>query len=252
MKIALIGYGKMGQAVEKISPNLGARVVARINSNAQEAEWKGIENADVCIDFSHPGAILRNIKKVAQFHKPIVIGTSGWYDQIEIVKALVEEYDLGLIYAQNFSLGMNLFIRIVAEAAKLMDQIDDYDVALSEIHHRGKVDSPSGTAYAIADTLLKNISRKKKINCNINEGKIDAEELHVSSVRIGAVPGTHTVIFDSNWDTITLTHRARNRSVWAHGALEAAKWIQNKKGFFNINDMVEVLTSLHPEKSMGE
>jgi len=242
VKVALIGYGKMGQAVEKITPSLGVEVVARIDLKATEAEWNAIENADVCIDFSHPDAVISNIKQAGPFHKPIVIGTSGWYDKMEIVKALVKEYDLGVIYAQNFSLGMHLFIQIVTEAAKLLDHIDDYDVALSEIHHRQKVDSPSATASAIADALLKTMSRKKTINGNLSDGQIGAEELHVSSVRVGTVPGTHTVLFDSPQDTITLTHQAHDRSVWAHGALKAAEWMQNKKGFFTINDMMEVLT----------
>lgn len=186
--------------------------------------------------------MVSHVKKAAQFHKPIVIGTSGWYDQMESIREMAQEYNLGIIYAQNFSLGMNLFIRMLTEAAKLMNHVDAYDVALSEIHHRQKVDSPSGTACAIADVLLQNISRKTRVNCNLGEGKLETEELHVSSIRVGAVPGTHTVIFDSDQDTITLTHQAHDRSVWARGALEAGRWIQNKKGFFSINDMMEELT----------
>lgn len=242
MKVALIGYGKMGQAIEKMAPTLGAEIVARIHSNSLEAEWNAIFNAEVCIDFSHPDAVIDNIKRLARYQKPIVIGTSGWYDQMEMVKKLVEKFELSMIYAQNFSMGMNLFIRMVEEAAKCIDPIETYDVALSEIHHRQKVDCPSGTACALADVLLKNIGRKRTINANLCVGKIDPEELHVSSVRVGTVPGTHSVIFSSNQDTITLTHQAHDRSVWAQGALEAAKWIQKKKGLFTFDQMMEALS----------
>lgn len=252
IKIALIGYGKMGQVIDNIASSFGAEIVARIDPNTQKAEWdditgEALANADVYIDFSHPDAVLDTIKKLGPFHKPLVIGTTGWYDQMEEVAALVEKYDLGVIYAQNFSLGMDLFVRIVEEAASLISNIGNYDVALSEIHHRHKVDSPSGTARVIAEVLLKNTPHKTKINHDLGEDKIEPDELHISSVRVGTVPGTHTVIFNSDQDTITLTHQAHNRSAWAQGALEAAKWIQNKKGLFNMNDMMEALTCNSPE-----
>lgn len=242
MKIALIGYGKMGQTIEKLAPTLDMEVVSRIDPTAKEADWsavtdEAVANVDVCIDFSHPNAVVDNIKAALQRQRPIVIGTTGWYEQIDEVKNLTHESGLGVVYAQNFSLGMNLFTRIVEEAAKLIDHMDDYDVAISEIHHNKKVDTPSGTALSLAEALLENIARKIKIKSD--GGEINPEELHVSSVRVGKVPGTHTVVFDSERDTITLTHQAHHRSAWAKGALEAAKWIQNKKGLFSLNDMMK-------------
>ncbi|MGA8165066.1 MAG: 4-hydroxy-tetrahydrodipicolinate reductase [Waddliaceae bacterium] len=238
MKVALIGYGKMGQTVEAIAPTVQVDVVARLRSKSTEVDWRAIEKADACIDFSHPDAVVGHIERAARFQIPMVIGTTGWYRHMDKVKAMVNDYGLGIIYAQNFSLGMNLFIRVVAEAARLLNRFDGYDVAVSEMHHRRKVDSPSGTAYAIAEALMRNMSRKHTIHDNCNERK-QPDALHISSLRVGSVPGTHTVIFDSLHETMTLTHQAHDSSAWAEGALEAAKWIQNKKGFFDMNAMME-------------
>lgn len=243
MKVGLIGYGRMGRILEKLAPDLSMEVVTCIDSHSSDSDWNEIKNVDVCIDFSHPKAVVSNVQKASCFCKSIVIGTSGWYDEIEAVKELVDKHKLGIIYAQNFSLGMNLFIQIVAEAARLMNHMNDYDVALFEVHHRKKIDSPSGTACALSDAILQNVDRKTRVNSNCIDRAINNDELHVSSIRVGSVPGTHTVIFNSAQDTITLTHQAHDRSVWARGALEAAKWIQNRKGFFHINDMMEELTS---------
>ncbi|MBN4067011.1 4-hydroxy-tetrahydrodipicolinate reductase [Simkania negevensis] len=239
MKVALLGYGKMGQAIEKKAPDMGIEVVARIRSNATKAEWEAVEAADVCIDFSHPDALVGNMEKALLLQKPAVVGTTGWYSDIDHIQALVTKHNLGIIYAQNFAMGINLFMQIVAKAAQLIDGFNHYDVAVTETHHRHKVDSPSGTAHTIADLLLENICRKEKICTELNGKKIAPNELHVSAIRLGAVPGTHTVIFNSDHDTITLTHQAHDRSIWAHGALEAAKWIRSKKGLFHINDMIE-------------
>lgn len=224
MKVALIGYGKMGCAIEKIASTSGIKIVARIDSNSSEAEWNKIAQSDVCIDFSHPDCLFSHLEKTKKFKKPIVVGTTGWYDQMDFVQAFIEKNDLSFIYAQNFSLGMHLFMDVVSKAAKLINSNLHYDVALSEIHHRHKLDAPSGTAHKLADILIENIDRKSNIN--------------ISSMRVGSVPGTHTVIFNSDHDTITLTHEAHDRSMWALGAIDAAKWIQNKKGFFTMSDMM--------------
>ena len=244
IKVALIGYGKMGQIIDNIAPVCGAEIVSRIDPKAPKANWKDINEeslaaADVCIDFSHPDAVLNTLKKIAPSHKPVVIGTTGWYDHMGQVQDIVDKFGLGVIYAQNFSVGMNLFMKIVQNAGKLINGCANYDVAVSEIHHNQKIDSPSGTARAIANILLENNSRKKKLNCHLGNEKIAPDELQVSSVRVGTVPGTHTVLFNSEQDTITLTHQAHHRTAWAEGALTAAKWIRNKKGFYNITDMME-------------
>jgi len=242
MKIALIGYGKMGQAIEKIASRHDVEIVSRIDPKAPEADWKkvsgkAVAHADVCIDFSHPNAVLHNIKETLHLQKPIVVGTTGWQKHLETVKVLAEESRVGVVYADNFSLGMSFFAKIVEAAGKLIDPLEDYDVAISEVHHNQKIDTPSGTALSLAHLLLNAIERKTSIKSD--GGKVNPEELHISSVRVGKVPGTHSVIFDSEQDTITLTHQAHNRGAWAQGALQAAKWVQNRKGLFHINDMME-------------
>lgn len=233
MKIVQIGHGKMGQLVEKLALSQEIEVLACFSS--ERADWDVVQQADVCIDFSHPDAVITHVEKVAERGKPLVVGTSGWYDNMEAVKSMVARFQTGLIFAQNFSLGMHLFLGIVKKAAELVNQAESYDIALSEIHHRQKVDSPSGTAFGIADILLEKINRKKSLSCS---GQVADDEISVSSLRVGTVPGTHQVVFDSNQDTITLSHEAHDRTAWARGALEAAKWIQGKKGFFTIEDML--------------
>ena len=239
MRIAMIGNGKMGQSILKAALESGVEVVICLNSQSKEQDWDKIKEVDVCIDFSHPEAVLNNIKKVATFDKPMVIGTTGWYEELLAVQAFVEENNLALIYAHNFSIGMNIFMQIVANATKLINELDYYDIALSETHHKEKVDSPSGTALALGDMILKNVSRKKGIQTNLSEKKKDNDALYILSHRFGSVCGEHTVTIDSDQDSMTLSHRAHNRSVWAYGALKAAEWIQNRKGFFNIKDMLE-------------
>lgn len=225
MKIALIGYGKMGKAIDQIATNMDVTVVTRINRTSE----KSIDQADVCIDFSHPDAFFDHIKWLASKKKPIVVGTTGWYHHMDHIKSIVEKEQIGLIWAENFSLGMNLFLQIVDMASDLINHYPNYDAAISEIHHLQKADSPSGTAIALANVLSK----------NIRHNEISQENLHISSTRVGKVPGTHSVIFDSDYDTITLTHQARDRTMWAEGALHAAKWIKNKKGMYHITDMLK-------------
>ena len=232
MNIAIIGYGKMGHEIEKAAKARGINVVSIIDPNAADATHKSIDenslkNADVCIDFTNPDAAVGNIKKISKFRKNIVVGTTGWQGNIGEVKKIVKSRRIGFIYASNFSIGVNIFFRIVENAAKIMNSIDDYDVFGYELHHRKKLDSPSGTAKSIEKILVGNIKRKK--------------EVHFASVRAGSIPGTHAVGFDSSADTIELKHTARNREGFALGAIMAAEWIKNKKGFYNIDDMMKEL-----------
>ena len=207
MKIALIGYGKMGKAIEKL---VSGDIVAKITSRSS---WEGVEKADVCIDFSHPEAVMENMKKVAALNKPAVIGTTGW--DLQELRSLVKREELGVIYAHNFSIGMHHFLSVVEKAAQ---ELRAYDVAISEMHHKQKVDAPSGTAHLIAHACQRDVP--------------------ISSLRVGTIPGTHSVIFDSQQDTITLTHQAHDRTAWALGAIEAAQWIQGKKGLFTLKEML--------------
>ena len=232
MNIAIIGYGRMGQEIEKIARNRGINIQSIIDPNAKNATHgeineKSMKNVDVCIDFTRPDAVLENIKRISKFRKNIVVGTTGWYDRLDEARKIVKNADIGLIYAPNFSIGVNIFFRIVENAAKIMDKFDDYDVFGYELHHSKKLDSPSGTAKAIEKILAQNIRRKKEIN--------------FTSVRSGNIPGTHAVGFDSTADTIELKHVARNREGFAAGALMAAEWIRNKKGFYSIDDMMNGL-----------
>lgn len=239
MKIALIGYGKMGKLIEEIALQNEHKIVARINSNSPITK-ENLNNADVCIDFSAPKNFIENIKKLASLGQTVVVGTTGWYDQIDLVKDLVERYKIGFLYAPNFSIGVNIFLKIVKEASLLINQFDEYDVGGFEIHHNQKKDSPSGTAKSIAGLLVDHLDKKKTIVYDRVDREIQEDELAFASIRSGCNPGEHSVIFDSNADTISLTHRARNREGFAKGAIVAAEWLQNKKGFYTINDLLKV------------
>lgn len=222
MKIALIGYGKMGKLIEQLAQHKHHEIVARINSTSSPTP--SLSQADVWIDFSRPECAIDNIKLAIKYNKPIVVGTTGWYDQLAQVEQLVKNSDIGFLYASNFSIGVNLFYEIVAQAAALLQPFQNYDVALAEVHHNQKLDSPSGTARTIAQHIVANMPRKSNLD--------------IASTRCGRVPGTHTVYFDSAEDTIILSHEARNREGFAQGALIAAEWLKDKKGFYTLNDML--------------
>ncbi len=228
MKIALIGYGKMGKMLEQAALAGGHSVIAIIDPNCSPHTTISAEtlaDAEVCIDFSHPKHALQNIKQVCALKKNLVIGTTGWYEHLPEARQMVERSGIGFIHAPNFSIGVALFTKIVAQAAAIMDAFDNYDVAGLEIHHSQKIDTPSGTAKQIMANLHKHMPhRKNEISC--------------ASLRIGSEPGTHAVLFDSPADTITLTHAARNRDGFVQGALAAATWLEGKKGFFTLDDML--------------
>lgn len=239
MKIALIGYGKMGRMVEEAVLKKGHTVIAKIGTqgNFQEITPSSIGQADICIDFSHPSCIIDNIRQVAQLRKNLVVGTTGWDDQIDIVKGIVKQSQIGLLYSPNFSLGVLLFRRIVAEAASLINRFADYDIGIMESHHNKKADSPSGTAHAIAKILLERIQRKNRLVYDAAQGQLAPEDIHVASIRCGSIPGTHEVLFDSHVDKITLKHEARSREGFAEGAVTAAEWLKGKQGFYTIDDL---------------
>jgi 4-hydroxy-tetrahydrodipicolinate reductase len=243
IKIALIGYGKMGQVIEKLAKERGHEIKAIIDPYSKEAEKdineKTLEDVDVCIDFSHPDVVIENIKKIAALKKNIVVGTTGWYDQMDEVKKIVEENKIGLIWSGNFSIGVNAFFKIVENSAKIFNNLEDYDVLATEYHHKNKADSPSGTAKMIGDILIKNIDRKEKLVFDKMDKKIEDNELHIASVRGGSIPGIHSVLFDSPQDTIEIIHTARGREGFATGAVMAAEFIKNKKGFYSINDLMD-------------
>lgn len=223
MKIALIGYGKMGQMIEKIAISRGHVIIARINSN--QWDMNALQSADTCIEFTQPDCVLENIQKLAELKKEVVIGTTGWHDKVNEIQSIVKKNQIGALYSSNFSIGINLLIEILAHASKVMDAFDEYDIAGVDYHHNKKKDSPSGTAMEIAKTIEKNMKRIDKVP--------------FSSIRCGSIPGTHTVLFDSPCDTISITHEARNREGFALGAIQAAEWLRGKKGLYTFADCMQ-------------
>jgi 4-hydroxy-tetrahydrodipicolinate reductase len=234
MKIALIGFGKMGRQIESVAREQGD-VIARVFDSKHPVTAEALSDADVCIEFSTPDAVLRNIRAAAEARHDIVVGTTGWDQHLGEIRTAVKES--GLLYSSNFSLGMNIFFRVVKRAAELMNRAPDYDPYIQEIHHRQKVDSPSGTALSLARVLLGAIDRKKEILTGLPNGKIDPGMLHVSSTRAGVIAGTHTVAFDSDADLIELRHMAKSRRGFALGALTAARWLRGRKGVYTMDDV---------------
>jgi len=234
MRIALIGYGKMGKEIEAAAVAAGDTIVQKFDID-RPADAASLAGADVCIEFSTPDTVVGNIKMALQAQKDIVVGTTGWYDHLPEVKKLAVQS--GLLYSANFSVGVNMYFRIVAAAAELMRNAPDYDTYVHELHHRQKADSPSGTALRLADILLKRIERKKSIATHRMDGKISPEALHVTSTRVGTFAGTHTVGFDSEADLIEITHTARSRRGFALGALRAAHWLHGRKGVYTMDDV---------------
>jgi 4-hydroxy-tetrahydrodipicolinate reductase len=245
MNISLIGYGKMGREIEQISAQRNVTIkqifTTKNNVRGLGLTKQSLNGTDVCLEFTTPSACIDNIEACAEAGKNIVVGTTGWYDKLEDVKKLVKAKKIGLLYSSNFSLGMNIFYHIVSHAAHLMDKFNLYDAAVNETHHKGKTDSPSGTALAIGQILIQNMHTKKEILRETPHKQIKAEQLHVTSTRIGNVVGNHRVVFDSEADTVELVHNAKNRSGFALGALCAAEWLKGKKGVFTMKD---VFTSL--------
>ncbi|PLW80086.1 4-hydroxy-tetrahydrodipicolinate reductase [Candidatus Woesearchaeota archaeon] len=245
MRIGIVGYGKMGQMIASIARDRNIDVVI-VDPNHDDADHSLLRDApsdtfNVAIDFTNPEVIIDNIRFYCDNNINAVIGTTGWYENINEVRELVERSNIGLIWASNFSTGVNLFFRIIENASKLINIFDEYDIAGHEFHHNQKLDSPSGTARSIANILINNIDRKSNAVFDIIDRKIGDDELHFSSTRLGSVPGTHSVFFDSDADTIELKHVARNRMGFASGAVHASVWITGKKGFFGIEDMMNEL-----------
>ena len=243
LKIALIGYGQMGKLIEQLAQDNDCEIVAVIDPLlGNEITLQTVAEADVCIEFSSPNAAFSNIKKLIELGKSVVTGTTGWYDELDKIKLLVEERGTGLIYGSNFSVGMNLFFSIIENTAKLMNQAEDYDLYGLEMHHKKKKDSPSGTAKVLSEIILKNIDRKTLTQYEKLDRKIEENEFHFTSIRSGDIPGMHSISFDSEADTIELKHTARNRNGLALGAIKAAKWINNKTGFYNFsNNLNEII-----------
>lgn len=250
MKIALVGLGKMGTEVQNLVEESGTHQVVSISYKQSlpfsgekgknpfgNLDKKGISKADVVIDFTSPEVVVSTIKEITKMGKNMVIGTTGWYDQMDQVKELVEKSNIGLIYGSNFSIGANIFFQIVGFASALASKFGSYDVGGFEIHHTGKKDSPSGTAKKIASIIMENFPAKKKLETGRLDRQIEKNELHFASLRVGRNPGYHEVTFDSQADEVKLSHSAHGRRGFAQGALVAAEFINDKKGFYSFDEV---------------
>jgi len=238
MKIALIGYGKMGKAIEEILLQKGHEVVLRITSqNTSDMITANLQNADVAIEFTSPHSAVQNIKKCLDAGVPVVSGSTGWLQQWNEVKQYCEEKSGALLYASNFSIGVNLFFELNTYLAQLMAPYDDYDVLLEEIHHTGKKDAPSGTAITLAEQILQHSLYKKQW---INEDAKTKEELAIISKRIDPAPGTHKIKYTSEIDDIEIVHTAHNRKGFAAGAVLAASFLKGKKGIYSMKDVLSL------------
>lgn len=235
MKIALIGYGKMGKTIEHIAKKRGHEIVSIIDLNNQDDfDSDAFKSADVAIEFTIPQKAIENYKKSFTAGVPVVSGTTGWNDRLAEIKSEVEKNNYTLFWTSNFSLGMNIFMAVNKHLASIMNKFPEYNVEITEVHHIHKLDAPSGTAITLAETILENIERKnewvKKTENNIGE-------LTIKSIREGEVPGIHTVQYESQVDSISITHDAKSRDGLAYGAVLAAEFIVGKKGFFGMDDL---------------
>jgi len=244
MKIALLGYGKMGKIIEKIATDRKHEIVLKIDyDNQHELTTENLQKAEVAIEFSTPSSVRSNISHCLDTGTPIVVGTTGWYKNLPEVKEECEQKDGTLLYASNFSVGVNIFFYVNKVLAKLMNNYPYYDVQVEEIHHTQKLDSPSGTGITIAEGIIENLDAKNSwVNVLVSDDNnvddnLKSDELLIESHRIDNVPGTHTVIYDSEVDTIEFKHTAHNRNGFALGAVLAAEWVHNKKGLHSIQDM---------------
>lgn len=232
MKIALLGYGKMGKVIERIALERGHEIVMR---KAGKDSFEGLENADVAIDFSVPDAAISNISTCLNSNMPVISGTTGWLDNYDKMVSLCEEKNGAFIYGSNFSLGVNIFFELNDHLAKIMAKFDQYKVAMEEVHHTQKLDAPSGTAITLAKGIIDNSDYSSWALENAKE-----DEILIDAKRIENVPGTHSVFYNSEVDTIEIKHTAHSRDGFALGAVIAAEWIQDKKGVFTMKDVLDL------------
>ena len=233
MKIALLGYGKMGKVIEKIALARGHEIVLRKSSSDS---FDGIENADVVIEFSVPNAAVNNITTALNAGIPVVSGTTGWLDDYHKMADLCEQKNTAFIYGSNFSLGVNIFFELNNYLAKMMSKFNQYQVKMEEIHHTQKLDAPSGTAISLANSIISN----SQYNSWTLDENTECNQIFIDAQRIENVPGTHTVFYDAAVDTIAMKHIAHNREGFAIGAVIAAEWILNKKGVFTMKDVLDL------------
>ena len=237
MNISLIGYGKMGKTIEKIALERGHSVVCKIDIDNQNAfESENFRASDVAIEFTSPATAVANIRKAFEAGVPVVSGTTGWTDKLAEIKKQVETEGYSLLWSSNFSLGMNVFFALNNYLAKIMNKFPSYNVLMEEVHHIHKLDAPSGTAITLAEDIIANVERKKAW---VKGDQKSAEEIAIYSIREGEVPGTHSIMYESDFDSIIMTHEAKNRDGLALGAVLAAEFLAGKKGFYTMKDVLK-------------
>jgi len=232
MKIALLGYGRMGKEIEKIAISRGHEIVIKKDIH----DTIDMNLADVAIDFSVPSAAFENISNCIKNKVPVISGTTGWLDKYQEVSLLCEKEKGAFIYASNFSLGVNIFFELNKQLAKMMHSLEDYTISLEEIHHTKKLDAPSGTAITLAEGIIENSSKK---NWELGESASE-ENIPIIAKRVSEVPGTHTVWYESEVDTLEIKHTAHSRKGFALGAVVAAEWIVGKTGVFSMKDVLNI------------
>jgi 4-hydroxy-tetrahydrodipicolinate reductase len=236
MNIAIIGYGKMGKEIERIAIERGHQVTLKINSqNASEFTFDNLKTVDAAIEFTNPDLAVNNINTCIAADVPVVVGTTGWYESFNEVRENVIQNEGSLLYATNCSIGVNLFFKLNKYLAKLMNNHNDYDVKMEEIHHTEKLDAPSGTAISLAEGVIDNLLKK---DVWVKGDSHSKNQLGINSKRIDNVPGTHEVTYTSEIDDIEIKHTAHNRQGFALGAVVAAEYISDKKGIFTMEDVL--------------
>lgn len=236
MKIALIGYGKMGKIIERIAVERGHEITAVFNSSIPFSENVSVE-ADVAIEFTRPDQVIKNIEFAIKKQLPIVIGTTAWYEHINYVKNLVHESNGTLLHASNFSLGVNIFQRLTEELSRLIAPYPEYQLSIEETHHVQKLDAPSGTAVSLANAIIANHKQYQNWKLGPTE---DKQKIPISAHRIPDVPGTHVVKAACSIDTISLSHEAHNRDGFALGSILAAEFLLGKRGMFTMQDVLKL------------
>lgn len=232
MKIALLGYGKMGKVIEKIALERGHQIVLKKGS---QDSFEGLLEADVAIDFSLPNVAVENISECLNHSIPVISGTTGWLEHYDEMVKLCNENNGSFIYGSNFSLGVNIFFELNEYLAKMMKNLAQYKVSMEEIHHTQKLDAPSGTAISLAEGIIKNSEYK---NWTLENPTKD--EILIDAKRIGTVPGTHSIFYDSSVDQIEIKHTAHSREGFALGSIVAAEWLVGKKGVFTMKDVLGI------------
>lgn len=240
MNIALIGYGKMGKVIEKIAISRGHKISAVINS-ANPIESVDFSNTDIAIDFSTPATVVEHIHFMLDLKIPLVVGTTGWNDQLAEISKKTNQTNGALLHASNFSIGVNLFFKLNEQLAKLMNNHKDYYVNMEEIHHTEKLDAPSGTAISLAEGIIQNHEAVEDWSCPQHPNKNEFNGgVEITAIREPEVRGTHLVRYNSEIDTITIKHEAHNRDGFASGAVVAAEWLINKTGVYTMKDVLNL------------